>query len=319
MKARIRHLTLLLALAAACARAPVAPEAPLAAPEPPPEPACRAVQVVDCGPTGDCTRTEVFGAACLRIVKPGESLIEMAREYDLGFNELESANPGLDAFVPTPGAGVVIPPEWILPRASSRGGIVVNLSEMRLYAFPAGGPAVTYPVGIGSEGWLTPVGEFKVVQKQVNPTWYVPASIRREEPDLPASVPPGPDNPLGTHALRLDRGSILIHGTDKPFGVGRKASHGCLRLYPEDIPLLFEKVPVGTRVTFVREPGKVGVRAGRVFVEVHDDEDAKVDPLAEAKKILAKRKLSGQVDPDRLATAAKERRGYPVDVTLDRS
>jgi L,D-transpeptidase ErfK/SrfK len=318
MKARIRHLTLLLALAASCARAPVAPEAPIAEPEPP-EPGCRAVQVVDCGPTGDCSRTEVFGAACLRIVKPDESLIEMAREYDLGFNELEAANPGLDPFVPTPGAGVVIPTTWILPRASSKGGIVVNLSEMRLYAFPAGGPAVTYPVGIGSEGWLTPVGEFKVIQKQVNPTWYVPASIRREEPDLPASVPPGPDNPLGTHALRLNRGSILIHGTDKPFGVGRKASHGCLRLYPEDIPLLYEKVAVGTRVTIVREPVKVGVRAGRVYVEVHDDEDAKVDLLAEAKKILAKRKLSDQVDADRLATAAKERRGYPVDVTLDRS
>ena len=141
---------------------------------------------------------------------------------------------------------------------------------MRLYQFPrAAGAPMMFPVGVGSEGWTTPVGTFSVIQKQVNPRWYPPASIRREEPDLPAMVPPGPDNPLGTHALRLSKGSILIHGTDKPFGVGRKASHGCLRLYPEDIPLLFERVPVGTQVTIVREPVKVGVRAGRVYVEVH--------------------------------------------------
>jgi L,D-transpeptidase ErfK/SrfK len=276
------------------------------------------VQVVDCGAAPDCAGVEVFGAACLRVVQPGESLIEMAREYDLGFSEIEAANPGLDAFVPTPGAGVVIPTEWILPKAVSRGGIVVNLSEMRLYAFPPKGPPLTFPVGIGTEGWLTPVGDFKVIQKQVNPTWYPPASIRREEPDLPASVPPGPENPLGTHALRLSKGSILIHGTDKPFGVGRKASHGCLRLYPEDIPVLYEAMPVGTRVTIVREPVKVGVRAGRVYVEVHGDEDSKVDPLVEARRLLKKRALTESADPDRLATAVKERRGYPVDVTLDR-
>ena len=315
------HPALLAALVAACAQAPVVTEAP-PAPEPPPPPAptCRPIQTLECGTPGDCKGIEVFGAACFRIVLPGESLIEMAREYDLGFNELEAANPGLDAFVPTVGAGVVIPTEWIVPRAASRGGIVVNLSEMRLYAFPAGnGTPVTYPVGIGTEGWLTPVGEFKVVQKQVNPTWYPPASIRREEPDLPASVPPGPDNPLGTHALRLSKGSILIHGTDTPFGVGRKASHGCLRLYPEDIPHLYERVPVGTKVTIVREPVKVGVRAGRVYVEVHADADAKVDLAAEAKRLLAKRRLADLVDADRLATALRERRGYPVDVTVDRS
>jgi L,D-transpeptidase ErfK/SrfK len=191
---------------------------------------------------------------------------------------------------------------------------------MRLYQFPRDkGPVTTFPVGIGSEGWATPVGTFKVIQKQVNPSWYPPASIRREEPDLPAVVPPGPDNPLGTHALRLSKSSILIHGTDRPFGVGRKASHGCLRLYPEDIPVLFAQVPVGMEVRIVREPVKVGVRAGRVYVEVHPDEDAQVDLAAEARKLIAKRGLVGSVDARKLAEELKEPRGYPVDVTEDRS
>jgi L,D-transpeptidase ErfK/SrfK len=191
---------------------------------------------------------------------------------------------------------------------------------MRLYQFPTKpGPIMTFPVGIGTEGWSTPVGTFKVIQKQVNPPWYPPASIRKEEPDLPAVVPPGPDNPLGTHALRLDKKSILIHGTDKPFGVGRRASHGCLRLYPEDIPVLFERVPVGAEVRIVREPVKVGVRGGRVLVEVHVDEEVDLDLAAEARKILARRGLVGSVDPARLAEAIREARGYPVDVTADRA
>jgi L,D-transpeptidase ErfK/SrfK len=132
-------------------------------------------------------------------------------------------------------------------------------------------------------------------------------------------VPPGPDNPLGTHALRLSRGSILIHGTDTPFAVGRKASHGCLRLYPEDIPILYERVPVGTTVTIVREPVKVGLREGRVFVEVHQDEDARIDYRAEATRLLKKRKLLGSVDADKLDAAVRGLAGFPVDVSADRT
>jgi L,D-transpeptidase ErfK/SrfK len=263
---------------------------------------------------------EVIGTACQRVILPGDSLIEMARQYDLGFNEIEAANPGQDAFVPTVGALVTLPTSWIVPRAAAPGRVVVNLSEMRLFHFPSKpGPAMTFPVGIGTEGWATPVGTFKVIQKQVNPSWYPPASIRKEEPDLPAVVPPGPDNPLGTHALRLNKWSILIHGTDTPFGVGRRASHGCLRLYPEDIPVLFERVPVGAEVRIVREPVKIGVRAGRVFVEIHPDEDAKVDLASEATRLLGKRGLLGSVDAEKLAEALKDLRGLPVDVTQDRA
>ncbi len=313
---------LLVALGAACALPQPVPDTKdvVAAPAPPPPPPCPIVQTAACDSTGECKAVEVFGSLCQRPVLPDESLIELARQFDVGFNAIESANPGQDAFVPKVGSTLTIPPMWIVPRAVAPGRVVVNLSEMRLYQFPAkGGPISTFPVGIGTEGWSTPVGTFKVIQKQVNPSWYPPASIRKEEPDLPSVVPPGPDNPLGTHALRLNKGSILIHGTDKPFGVGRRASHGCLRLYPEDIPVLYERVPVGAEVRIVREPVKVGVRDGRVLVEVHADEEAAVDPAAEARKILQKRGLAGSVDPQRLATAIREARGIPVDVTADQA
>jgi L,D-transpeptidase ErfK/SrfK len=312
---------LLAALWAGCAHAPPPPEpekepAPVAAVAPP----CPIVQAAACETPGECKAVEVIGTTCQRVVLPGDSLIEMARQYDLGFNEIEAANPGQDAFVPTVGAMVTLPTSWIVPRAAAPGRVVVNLSEMRLFHFPSKpGPAMTFPVGIGTEGWATPTGTFKVIQKQVNPPWYPPASIRKEEPDLPAVVPPGPDNPLGTHALRLNRGSILIHGTDTPFGVGRRASHGCLRLYPEDIPVLFERVPVGTEVRIVREPVKVGVRAGRVYVEIHPDEDAKVDVASEARRLLSKRGLLGSVDAGKLDLALSDPRGLPVDVTQDRA
>ena len=311
-------LLLLAALGAGCAQLPPLPEqkepAPSAAAQP-----CPIIQAAACDTPAECRDVEVIGALCQRVILPGDSLIEMARQHDVGFNEIEAANPGQDAFVPTPGAMATIPTSWIVPRSGAPGRVVVNLSEMRLFQFPrTPGPVMTFPVGIGTEGWATPVGTFKVIQKQVNPAWYPPASIRREEPDLPAVVPPGPDNPLGTHALRLNKGSILIHGTDTPFAVGRRASHGCLRLYPEDIPLLFERVPVGAEVRIVREPVKVGVREGRVLVEVHVDEEVQVDLAAEARKILVKRGLAGSVDPERLAEAIREARGYPIDVTADR-
>lgn len=269
-------------------------------------------------PYVDVGEEEVLGFVGTRVVKKGESLIEIAREHNLGFNALAAANPGLDAFVPTPGATLTIPTAWILPRAAAPGTLVVNISEMRLYLFPEdGGAPITYPVGVGTDDWKTPLGSFTVVSKIVDPPWYPPPSIRRENPELPARVPPGPNNPLGTHALRLSSGNLLIHGTDEPYGVGRKASHGCIRLYPEDIPDLFGMVAVKTRVTMVREPLKVGLRRGRVHVEVHEDPDARVDLAAEASRLLAERGLAARVDAGRLAAALEERRGLPVDVTLD--
>jgi len=255
----------------------------------------------------------VVGAA---VASEGDSLIEMARRYDLGFGEIAAANPSLDPFVPAVGADVVIPTEWIVPDLDP-GTILVNLSEMRLFLLAEQGGhrrLVTFPIGIGVAEAATPVGRYRVLAKETDPTWYVPPSVRLAEPDLPEVVPPGPDNPLGTHALRLDAGSILIHGTNRPWGVGRRVSHGCIRLYPEDIPVLYRLVPVGTLVRVVREPVRVGLAEGRILVEVHQDDEARVDPLQEARRLLARRGLLDRVDAAKLQAAARERTGVPVDV-----
>lgn len=258
---------------------------------------------------------DVVGAVAFHVVEEGESLIEIARWHDVGYGEIMAANPRLDPFVPEPGRIVIVPTRWIVPRAAEPNVVLLNLSEMRLYVVQRP-PAyvLTFPVGIGDEGSETPTGAFRIIEKQVAPIWHPPPSIREEDPDLPEAVPPGPDNPLGTHALRLSRPTILIHGTNKPWGVGRRVSHGCIRLYPEDIPRLFEAVEVGARVLIVREPVKIAVEEGRVFVEIHQDDELSIDYLEEATRLLADRGLSGWIDRARLAAAASERTGLPVHV-----
>lgn len=265
-------------------------------------------------PPGD----EVIGAVGVHLVGPGESLIEIARMYDVGFNGIAAANPHLDPFVPAVGATAVLPTSWILPRASAPGKIVVNLSEMRLYAFLEGRePPVTFPIGVAAEPGATPLGALRVVEKSVAPTWYPTRAILREDPTLPAAVPPGDENPLGTHALRLSSRTILIHGTNRPYGVGRRVSHGCLRLYPEDIRRLFPLVEIGTPVVIVREPVKVGLREGGIYVEIHEDETVGLDVLDEAVRLLRERGVLDRVDPRKLVSAALRKRGIPVPVTAE--
>ncbi|GAO01688.1 L,D-transpeptidase family protein [Anaeromyxobacter sp. PSR-1] len=264
-------------------------------------------------PGGD----EVIGATGAHRIGRGESLIEIARRYDLGFGEIAAANPRLDAFVPPPGELAILPTAWILPSAVEEGTVVVNLSEMRLYYLRPGPTLLTFPVGVAVEAGATPLGVLTVEQKLVSPSWYPTSSIRREDPELPVAVPPGPDNPLGSHALRLSVPTLLIHGTNRPYGVGRRVSHGCIRLYPEDIPQLYRAVRLGTPVAIVREPVKVGVRDGRVLVEVHADEAAAADPAELAQRLLRDRGVLEQVDPRKLARALAARSGMPVDVTAD--
>ncbi|MFN3479798.1 MAG: L,D-transpeptidase family protein [Thermodesulfovibrionales bacterium] len=251
-------------------------------------------------------------------VKDNESLIEIARRFNLGYNEIVDANPDLDPFVPKNGSSVLIPSSWILPD-SSRNGIVINISEMRLYYFykKSGKDFVrTYPIGIGDDGKETPTGRFRIIEKIKNPPWRVPESIRKERPELPNVVPPGPDNPLGSHALRLSLGSYLIHGTNRPWAVGRKVTHGCLRLYPEDIPELFNVVPVGAPVTIVRQPVKVGLNNGRVYIEVHRDEHWKdEDYLNEATRLLKTKNLIGRINSEKLYQAIMEMSGSPTVIS----
>jgi len=248
-------------------------------------------------------------------VREGDSLIELARRYGVGYNEIAAANPGVDPFVPAAGTRITIPGRRLLPDAPPGEGLVVNLAEMRLYYLhPLPGSRIeTFPVGIGDEGWETPTGSYRIVEKIVAPAWHVPASIRARKPELPETVPPGPDNPLGGYALRLSLGTVLIHGTNRPFGIGRRVSHGCLRLYPEDIEELFRKVRVGTRVTIVRQPVKAAAVNGRVLVEIH--RDGVDDPELEALDLLEGKGLLARVDLAKLKAAVSAGSGMPVDVT----
>ncbi|MDI6744977.1 MAG: L,D-transpeptidase family protein [Thermodesulfovibrionales bacterium] len=261
----------------------------------------------------------VIGSIMTYTVKDDESLIEIARKFKLGYNEIADANADTDPFVPGNGTLVTIPSSWILPDVKSYEGIVINLSEMRLYYFFKRGSSklvATFPVGIGSEGNDTPTGEFKIAEKIVKPSWRVPESIRKEKPQLPEVVPSGPDNPLGSHALRLSLRSYLIHGTNRPWGVGRRASHGCIRLYPEDIPKLFKLAPKGGRVTIIKQPVKASTIGGKVFIEVHKDDYHQNEEYSKiAVKLLKRKNLLEGVNTEKLHAAIKEKKGIPVEIS----
>jgi L,D-transpeptidase ErfK/SrfK len=224
-----------------------------------------------------------------------DTLYEIARRFSLGSEEIVRVNPGIDPWLPGAGKEIVIPGQRVLP-SGPREGIVVNLPEHRLYYYPKSMPGqkpvvITYPVSIGKMDWHTPLGRTKVVDKRERPTWTPPESVRREhiangEPPLPKVVPAGPDNPLGLYAMRLGitPGAYLIHGTNNPIAVGMAITHGCIRMYPEDIEELFPMVPVGTPVYLVNEPVKMAWVDGQLLIEAHppiDAEGQSVDPQVE--------------------------------------
>jgi L,D-transpeptidase ErfK/SrfK len=213
-----------------------------------------------------------------------DTLYDLARKYSLGSEELIRVNPGIDPWLPGAGKKLVVPGRHILP-PGPREGIVVNLPEHRLYFYPKakrGAPreVITYPVSIGKMDWRTPLGLTHVIAKQKDPTWYPPESVRKEHAEngdpLPASVPPGPDNPLGAYAMRLaaGNGTYLIHGTNNPIAVGLAVTHGCIRMYPDDVAALFPMIPVGTPVRLINDPVKVAWVDGELLLEAHPPVDA---------------------------------------------
>ncbi|HEX4241565.1 MAG TPA: L,D-transpeptidase family protein [Steroidobacteraceae bacterium] len=213
-----------------------------------------------------------------------DTLYDLARKFSLGSEELIRVNPGVDPWLPGAGKQLIIPGRHIIP-PGPREGIVVNLPEHRLYYFPKprrGGPieVITYPVSIGKMDWRTPLGTTHVIAKQKNPTWYPPESVRKEHlaagDPLPPTVPPGPDNPLGAFAMRLaaGNGTYLIHGTNNPIAVGLAVTHGCIRMYPDDVAALFPLIPVGTPVRLINDPVKVAWVDGELLLEAHPPVDA---------------------------------------------
>jgi L,D-transpeptidase ErfK/SrfK len=219
----------------------------------------------------------VVGEPQIVFTSEDDTLSDLAREYGLGYDEIVTANPGVDPWLPGENTPVVLPTQYVLPNVP-KVGVVLNIATKRLFYFPEAvdgeqQQVLTYPIGIGRVGWETPLGETKVVSKARDPHWWVPASVRREHAEmgdpLPSVVPPGPDNPLGTRVLKLDMPGYLIHGTNQPYGVGMRVSHGCVRLYPENIELLYALVSVGEPVMIINEPYQIGQQDGVLYFEAH--------------------------------------------------
>jgi L,D-transpeptidase ErfK/SrfK len=263
-----------------------------------------------------------------------DTLTDIARRFNVGYEEITRANPKLDPWLPGEGTEVVIPSQFILPDAP-RTGVVINIAAMRIFYFPKpkkGEPQVVYthPIGIGKVGWRTPEGVTKIVRRQKDPTWRVPVSVRKEHhengEELEPVIGPGPDNPLGRYAFYLQWPSYLIHGTNKPAGVGLRSSHGCIRLYPEDIEQFFNMVPIGTEVRVVNQPFVFGWRDGQLYMQPYDVlEDDTRDWTKAQKKLLTKslavrlqqqvQQHHEQVDWALVSALAKSPRGIAVPIT----
>ncbi len=277
---------------------------------------------------------DVVGLIQVTSATEEDTLTDIARRFNLGFEELVRANPGVDPWLPGEGRQIVLPTQFILPNAP-REGLVINVPQMRLFYYPprkSGEPqtVVTHPIGIGKVGWRTPEGTTKIVRRQKDPTWRPPPSIIKEHrengEELEAVIGPGPDNPLGRYAFYLGWPSYMIHGTNKPAGVGLRSSHGCLRLYPEDIQQLFESVPIGTKVRVVNEPFVFGWRNDEINIQAFDvlEDDARDWKKAE-RKLLSKslgesirkelKKRGEEIDWDLVAKFTHDPRGIPVSIS----
>lgn len=222
--------------------------------------------------------TRVVGHNLIVYSHHEDTLLDIGRAFDVGYGEIVGANPGVDPWLPGENQRVVIPNRFILPDAAHE-GMVINLAEMRLYYYPKAKAGerqkvITHPIGVGREGWTTPLGKTRITQKIKDPSWTPPASIKAEHlqkgDPLPNVVPAGPDNPLGAFAMRLAMPGYLLHGTNKPFGVGMRVSHGCMRLFPEDIKHLFGIVDSNTPVNILYQPDKAGLLDGELYVEAHE-------------------------------------------------
>lgn len=256
-----------------------------------------------------------------------DTLVHLARDHGLGFVEVRAANPELDPWIPGEGAEVILPKRHLLPNAP-REGLVINLPEMRVYAFlEEGAPPKTYPLGIGREGLDTPLGKTTIVRKKEGPTWRPTQRMRDEDPSLPAVVPPGPENPLGTHALYLGWPTYAIHGTTRPYGIGRRVSSGCIRMYPEDVVTFFEQVPVGTKVNVIDQPLKVAWIGNELYLEAHPSMEQAIrmeqmgaiqpsDMTEEEMALITD--VAGRhaeyLNWPRIRMAVRERKGYPIRI-----
>jgi len=255
---------------------------------------------------------DVVGAVSTIMARDEDTLIDIARRHGLGYEDIVRANPTVNIWVPGAGTEIILPTRYVLP-AVPREGVVLNLAEFRLYYFPkpkAGEPAyvMTYPISIGRMDWDTPLGLTEVISKVRNPSWYPPQSVRDEHAadgdPLPRIVPPGPKNPLGKYAMRLGLPGYLIHSTNRPAGVGMRVTHGCVRMFPEDIEYLFGQVDVSTPVRIINDPVKIGWNGDELVMEAHPVLEATLNDTVE--DATAAEELAEMTEPDAYPAIARD-------------
>ncbi len=272
----------------------------------------------------------VIGEPQIVLAGPDDTFSDLARTYGLGYDDLIAANPGIDPWLPGEGTPILLPTQYVLPDAPKR-GVILNIATKRLFYYPTSiegeqQQVLTYPIGIGRVGWETPLGETTVVAKAENPSWWVPASVRREHAELgnplPSVVPPGPDNPLGTRVLKLDMPGYLIHGTNQPYGVGMRVSHGCVRLYPENIEFLYALVEIGEVVTIMNEPYQMGRKDGVLYFEAHAPLEDDTVPAEDRLTTLLDKQVDAMGQPlnnhlrEHIVSLAEAPNGTPVSIVL---
>lgn len=268
---------------------------------------------------------DIVGEIKTGVVQEGDNFSTIARRYDIGYCELEEANPGIDPAQPAPGSILILPTQYILPDVPKE-GIVINLVEMRLYYFPPGsGQVHIFPVGIGRDGWESPLGTWSIIERTAFPTWHPPESVREDRAKdgifFPKEVPPGPENPLGEYSMRLSNHTYLIHGTNDPTGVGRRSSAGCIRMYPEDIKKLYQMTHKGSPVRIINYPYKAGWLNGKLYLETHlllggilaklDDDHKNAE---EVLKRAIDQKGAAYVNWSKAQAVAKEQQALPQEV-----
>ncbi len=309
--------------------APAPPAPPPSPPAPPPLPLPVANERFELAPGQD-----VVGVVQVVTVGPDDTLTDIARRFNVGYEEIVRANPKVDPWLPGAGREIVVPTQFILPDAP-RTGIVINIAAMRIFYYPPvkhgeRQVVITHPIGIGKVGWRTPEGVTKIVRRQKDPTWRVPVSVRKEHhengEDLEPVIGPGPDNPLGKYAFYLQWPSYLIHGTNKPAGVGLRSSHGCIRLYPEDIEQFFNMVPIGTQVRVVNQPFPFGWRDNELYLQPYGELEDDTRDWNKAQKKLLTRELAARLQQDLkshheqinwslVSALTHDARGIPVPVS----
>jgi L,D-transpeptidase ErfK/SrfK len=270
---------------------------------------------------------DIIGAMQTTTAHYETTLADLAYLHNLGYIELVAANQDVDPWLPGKGARITLPKRHILPNVEKE-GIVINLAEPRLYYFPADQPGTvkTFPIGIGREGLDTPTGQTKITRKRQNPAWRPTKEAREADPSLPAVVRAGPENPLGAYALDLGWPLYLIHGTNNVWGIGRRVSRGCIRMYPNDIQTLYNTVPSNTPVHVVEQPLKFAWEGDTFYLEAHTtakqagqlektgsfEPDPDLDIKQRVQEALGER--TAQLDWEAIRQAIEHRRGVPVAI-----